>query len=790
MALFPEGARDPGRSTPSAAIATRGTRLHFLSVAAAGSWWCFVIAGAVCLLASAQQPPSPTPAPTTPAASPTPPAPQTTTPPSPTAALPQSAPRPPFAIEAIEHVLTLADNCSTYDSCSTCSNAHGCGWCYQTVTCYAGDKSGPDAPNNCSGDLWNWPANTCANCTHHDSCLACSSGHLCGWCEGADSSWCEAGAAAGPFLDGTPCSDPSETWKFENRECGAGWVPELWWRSLLVPMIVGTSLVLVISLANGVVRRRLWWTVSPNDHQMAARAIRVLVAILWLLHVLAVFAMAVFALSSASNYFGTWGIVFTASVGGFVIVWCLTACVIVIAARRFVHRGMLSVCNWFLGQVRFGAVWSLAFFAVGAISVAYLSHAECQTFFKTILHRCQWRYAGLPYSSYTVLKTLAYAPADNIANLAAVCLSAGCVSVLLILHRRRNHAALFESPLPEQPPGVLFVPGKPYQLNVTALRSAASDHDEARQTQDERMRQPAGCLVDSFIKTLWLTRGKRCLPVSGFDLVSVEAITFRREAYDAFATVLAKFRHARHFSTMFDGTDVEMTLEQQLLLGHLQRHYAQPCDPDVNVAYAFHGTREADLQSVIFGGLKALGRTDRGFFGAGIYCTLSLEYAARYAAGEFSAAHATGPPPQTTTPSPAVPVLMVAVALSNVYPVTKDADYGERPDGLCNFYGKPIGGGGGEGSGAAQNKHFDARVAAVRSPTFQSAALTDAEYVEIVAGQESHFMPVAIIWVRPISAALAGGGTTAFDVGSDGDPLLSSSRRRQSQQREQTYAAI
>eukprot|EP00295_Goniomonas_pacifica_P000363 CAMPEP_0175810992 /NCGR_PEP_ID=MMETSP0107_2-20121207/3616_1 /TAXON_ID=195067 ORGANISM="Goniomonas pacifica, Strain CCMP1869" /NCGR_SAMPLE_ID=MMETSP0107_2 /ASSEMBLY_ACC=CAM_ASM_000203 /LENGTH=133 /DNA_ID=CAMNT_0017122779 /DNA_START=110 /DNA_END=508 /DNA_ORIENTATION=+ len=125
---------------------------------------------------------------------------------------------------------------------------------------------------------------------------------------------------------------------------------------------------------------------------------------------------------------------------------------------------------------------------------------------------------------------------------------------------------------------------------------------------------------------------------------------------------------------------------------------------------------------------------DGGFFGGGIYLTPQAQYACRYAMGEF--AHAV--PPSGTECS----VLLCYTVVSNVYPVTRGADY-VNPDGTpsrvsrfhCDF---PIGS---QRTDKALMGGYDCHVACVAPPHFEVVEPNVCEAVELVVKEERQVLP-------------------------------------------------
>jgi len=109
----------------------------------------------------------------------------------------------------------------------------------------------------------------------------------------------------------------------------------------------------------------------------------------------------------------------------------------------------------------------------------------------------------------------------------------------------------------------------------------------------------------------------------------------------------------------------------------------------INTLYCFHGPRREHVESICANGLVAVSAMDAGFFGSGCYTTLNIEYAARYARGDFDQ----GEP----RPAPAdgrFAVIMFAACVGMAYPITPEKDYSGAvpgvPAGHSDYFGRPL----------------------------------------------------------------------------------------------------
>jgi hypothetical protein len=225
-------------------------------------------------------------------------------------------------------------------------------------------------------------------------------------------------------------------------------------------------------------------------------------------------------------------------------------------------------------------------------------------------------------------------------------------------------------------------------------------------------------------------------PVAGFRLSSVEAIVHNDGYYAAYVNKQERLLEQRlgggeyfNFSTRS-----QVSLEQLLVLSTLRDKFQERA-PDVNpkavnTFYCFHGPKLEHLESICRTGMVATGSMDAGFFGCGCYSTLNIEYAARYARGDFDAPDRKRPP----SPNGQYPVIMFAASVSMAYPITPDIDY-EVPNGCSDFFGRPLRGG------------CDCLVFCVNHSTGWQAVNRDmCQYVEIVIEQESQMLPIAVLW--------------------------------------------
>jgi hypothetical protein len=192
---------------------------------------------------------------------------------------------------------------------------------------------------------------------------------------------------------------------------------------------------------------------------------------------------------------------------------------------------------------------------------------------------------------------------------------------------------------------------------------------------------------------------------------------------------------------LFNPASGAFTAEQlQSLIAFRDRFLSRSSSADPkapNLINVFHGTRVNRLQSVV-NGLVAVRSTDAGFFGLGCYTTTSIEYAARYAVGEFN--------PNANEFAPRAdgcyPVVWCVAAVGVCYPLTREVDYSKKRvhDGMqvSDYFGSGL------------NPGFDCHCVAVNeSSGFQAVPRKEMQYMEIVFDQEVQVLPIAVLWVKP-----------------------------------------
>jgi hypothetical protein len=240
--------------------------------------------------------------------------------------------------------------------------------------------------------------------------------------------------------------------------------------------------------------------------------------------------------------------------------------------------------------------------------------------------------------------------------------------------------------------------------------------------------------------------GGRCVqgnstPIQGFNLVGVQAVKHSVERTGGYQDKLTRMSNNRKTGLPYFNFPLREQLDKDQLhvLDALRSQFqerAPGTDPrGANTFYSFHGCRAEHVQNVCENGIVGTQSTDDGYFGSGCYSTLNVEYAARYARGDFD-----DPPTVRQTPTGRYPVIMFACAVAMAYPVTPK-NYGNAdgiPIGFSDFFARPL------------KQGFDCHVICVNESTgFQAVCRLDCHYVEVVMA-EAQMLPVAVLWFESV----------------------------------------
>jgi hypothetical protein len=227
-------------------------------------------------------------------------------------------------------------------------------------------------------------------------------------------------------------------------------------------------------------------------------------------------------------------------------------------------------------------------------------------------------------------------------------------------------------------------------------------------------------------------------PVAGFSLEKVDVIFTNVASLEIRMNRLKQLR--TQAGSLFNPASGAFTAEQLQSLIALRDNFlprSSSADPKTpNLVNVFHGTKVDRLKSVV-NGLVAVRSTDAGFFGSGCYTTTSIEYAARYAVGEFN------PNANDFTPRAdgCYPVVWCVAAVGVCYPLTREVDYSKKRvhDGMqvSDYFGSPL------------HPGYDCHCVAVNeSSGFQAVPRKEMQYMEIVFDQEVQVLPIAVLWVK------------------------------------------
>jgi hypothetical protein len=231
-------------------------------------------------------------------------------------------------------------------------------------------------------------------------------------------------------------------------------------------------------------------------------------------------------------------------------------------------------------------------------------------------------------------------------------------------------------------------------------------------------------------------------PLARFKLHAVQAVTHSSDHYTGFRDAMKRTSNLRKEGLpVLNPAVSKLTHSQLYVLDALRSHFHERppgTDPrDANTFYSFHGCRWEFVRNMCHHGIVNARSKDPGFFGSGFYTTLNIEYAARYARGEFDPSGA-----ERETRDGCYPVIMFACFVSVVYPVTPEVDYGTpqcTKAGHSQFYGKPL------------NTGCDCHVSCVHEAKhFQAVDRSACQYVEVVIDQNIQVLPVAVLWMQRI----------------------------------------
>ena len=169
------------------------------------------------------------------------------------------------------------------------------------------------------------------------------------------------------------------------------------------------------------------------------------------------------------------------------------------------------------------------------------------------------------------------------------------------------------------------------------------------------------------------------------------------------------------------------------MLKNLERQFASSKQDGVRVLPLWHGCSVPVADEIMSKGIANLSNANFDFFGPGIYFTAQPEYAAGYASGVIK------DEPATPTEHGEFVILLCAVCVGSVYPITRTADYPSNGN-ECKFRGRILEAG------------YDAHYALVDVGTGWQAAKADqplqCHFEELVVEQDAQVLPIAKVYVR------------------------------------------
>jgi hypothetical protein len=222
--------------------------------------------------------------------------------------------------------------------------------------------------------------------------------------------------------------------------------------------------------------------------------------------------------------------------------------------------------------------------------------------------------------------------------------------------------------------------------------------------------------------------------VGGFRLVAVQAVVHDNDVHITYNTRQSKLSNLRqnggsHFNFLTRDFSAPQLQVLSALREQFQERAPNAAARAVNTFYCYHGTKTEHVDSICTYGIVATRAMDAGYFGGGCYSTLNIEYALRYAKGEFDAL------PRPTPADGRYPVIMFAASVSMAYPVTPGEDYSNGVHQPSDFFGRLL------------RPGFDCHVICVnQTNNFQAVSRQECQYVEVVIDQESQMLPIAVLW--------------------------------------------
>jgi hypothetical protein len=199
-------------------------------------------------------------------------------------------------------------------------------------------------------------------------------------------------------------------------------------------------------------------------------------------------------------------------------------------------------------------------------------------------------------------------------------------------------------------------------------------------------------------------------------------------------------RFIDEYSMSADGTDALRSLDSR---SECKRAESPFCS---RIVFAWQGVATSAVNNICRDGPRSLRTTDAGYFGAGVYFALEAEYAAMYCKPDDASGECA--------------LILFAVSVSSVYPVTVEADYRDTADdAACNGFSRfyvPR-----SCSSMPLMRGYDAHFIPVkqygyvhpltgactaRCVDYQAAPAHLAEYHELVVASHHRCLPIAVVY--------------------------------------------
>jgi len=214
------------------------------------------------------------------------------------------------------------------------------------------------------------------------------------------------------------------------------------------------------------------------------------------------------------------------------------------------------------------------------------------------------------------------------------------------------------------------------------------------------------------------------------------------------ATLLIMSEQGHHQDSSPFNTRYSPSPEKEAVLKRFSIRYDRVSENHkIKVVLTWVGISTTNVEMVCNTGLIDLRKTDKGYFGAGIYSTLQASYAMKYAEGTYPGA--TALPPNADGEHC---LLLCWVAVGNVYPISRDKDYHSYSP-FSHFHHQD--------NGLALKPGFDSHCACVwldESSFYQAAKYhlekKDFDYSskelvdEIVVKESAQILPYCIVYYK------------------------------------------